>query len=226
MNLYMVKRLILKDWYLQRWAILGALAAGAITLVIIASGGKAAFILGLIAFVTVLIATGAQLAMATIVMERKEQTLSFVMSLPISYREYTAAKILGNLLIFLIPWIALVFSSFALIALAPAPGIPHGLVPYVALMSVEILMSTCLIAVVALITESQGWTIGAIMVGNLTLNGFGYYFAHIPSIAKGMGSPTVQWSPAASALLLAEFATIALMLGLTFFFQARKKDFL
>jgi ABC-2 type transport system permease protein len=224
MNYSMVKRLILKDWYLQRWVIAGSIAGGAISLGIILSRGKAAFMLGVIALVTVLIAVGAQLAMATIVLERKDQTLPFVMSLPISYREYTAAKILGNLFIFLIPWLALVLGSFATILYAP--GIPHGLVPFVAIMATEILVSTCLVATVALITESQNWTIGAIMVGNLALNGFGYYVAHIASIAKGLEGPSIGWSPQASALLLTECTAIVFLLCFTFFFQARKRDFL
>ena len=223
MSYIMVKRLILKDWYLQRWMILGALGGGAAALGIVATGAKAAFILGLVLLVSILIAIGAHLAVSTMVEERKNQTLAFVMSLPISYREYTAAKILGNLIIFLVLWLALVLGSLALLMLAPKS---HGLIPYAAIMATEILVSTCLIIAVALITESQGWTIGAIMVGNLALNGIGYWVAHIPSIAKGMEGSSIQWSPAASALLFGEFSAIALLLGFTFFFQARKKDFL
>jgi hypothetical protein len=93
-------------------------------------------------------------------------------------------------------------------------------------MSLEILLSTCLILAVALITESQGWAVAAIMVGNIAVNGIGYAVAHIAGVAKGMWGPTIQWSGAASAVLLAEFTTIALLLGVTFFVQARKKDFL
>jgi ABC-2 type transport system permease protein len=79
---------------------------------------------------------------------------------------------------------------------------------------------------VALITESQGWTVAAIMVGNLAVNGIGYVVAHIAGIAKGMWGSTIQWSGAASALLLGEFATIALLLGVTSFVQSKKKNFL
>jgi ABC-2 type transport system permease protein len=224
MNYSMVKRLILKDWYLQRWMILGSVFAGLVTMGITISGGKAAFVLGIIALVTVLIAIGAHLSVSTIVSERKEQTLAFVMSLPINYREYTTSKILGNLIIFLIPWLTLVLGSLAIVMFAP--GIPHGLASFVAIMSTEILVSTCLIIAVSVIGESQGWTIGAIMVGNLALNGIGYYVAHIPSIAKAMESPSIQWTPAASVLLVTEFAIIVLLLSLTFFFQSRKRDFL
>jgi len=224
MNYSMVKRLIFKDWYLQRWSIIAAIAGGAITLAIIVTGGKAGFLLGVIGLVTVLIAVGAQVAMATTVLERKEQTLPFVMSLPVSYREYTAAKIFAILSIFLLPWLTLVLGSLAILTLFPES--PRGLVPFVAIMATEILVSTCLVIAVAVTSESQGWTIGAIMVGNLALNAIGYYVAHIPSIARGMDGHTVQWSSAASVLLLGEFAMAVLLLGLTFLFQARRTDFL
>ncbi len=223
MNFAMVSRLILKDWYLQRWTLIGALAAGVVALGIIATGSKAAFMLGVILLGTVIVAFGAMLATSTLIEERKQQTLSFVMSLPISYREYTASKILGNLLIYLVPWLPLVIGSIALLMLSPKS---QGLIPFAVIMSVEMMVSTCMVVAVALISESQGWTIGAILVGNLALNGIGYWVAHIPSIAKGLEGSSIQWTPAASALLLGEFATIVLLLGFTFFCQSRKRDFL
>ncbi len=223
MNHAMVKQLVLKDWYLQRYTILAGLAGGVLSLGIIATGGNVAFFFGLILLITALIAVGAQLAIATTVTERKEQTLAFVMSLPISYREYTASKILGNLIIFLVPWTLMLTASLGLLLYAPKT---YGLVPYTTIMATEILVSTCLIIATALITESQGWTIGAVMVGNIAVNGVGYWVAHIGGIAKGMWGSSVQWSPAATVFLLGEFATIVLLLGLTFFVQSRKKDFL
>lgn len=224
MNYSMIKVLIFKDWYLQRWTVVASLLGGAIALGIVCIPGNVTFLLGLILLITVLIAVGAQLAIATMVQERKEQTLAFVMSLPISYREYTAAKLLGTLLIFMLPFLMLVIGSLALFALPH--GIPHGLLPFTVIMSTEILVSTCLVVSTALITESQGWTVGAIMVGNIAINIVGYFVAHVAGIAKGMGGATVSWSPAASTLLLSEFAVIAVLLALTFFLQSRKLDFL
>lgn len=224
MNYSMIKHLILKDWYLQRWMILSSLVGGAAALGIVCTGGKAAFMLGLILLIMVLIAVGAQLPVATMVHERKEQTLSFVMSLPISYREYTTAKILGTLAIFLIPWLVLVLGSLALFVVPH--GVSHGLLPYTAIMAVEILVGTCLTIAVALVTESQGWTVSAVMTGNLAFNVVGYAVAHLPGIARGMGSSSIMWSPTASAVLLTEFAVITLLLCLTFFLQSRKTDFI
>ncbi len=223
MNYAMVKRLIWKDWYLQRWAIVGCLAGGVASLGVIATGSKGGFYIGLLLLVTALIVIGAQLAGSTIVSERKEQTLAFAMSLPISYREYTLSKIAGNLLIFLVAWVPMVIGSLGLLLYSPKT---YGLVPYTAIMATEILVSTCFIIAVSLITESQSWMIAAIMIGNIALNVVGYLVAHIPSIAKGMEGSSIQWTPAASALLVSEFATIALLIGGTFFLQSRKKDFL
>jgi ABC-2 type transport system permease protein len=223
MNYAMVRRLILKDWYLQRWIILGCFAGGVVSLGVIAAGGKSGFFIGLLLLITSLIVIGGQLAASTIIAERKDQTLAFAMSLPISYREYTASKIVGNLLIFLVAWVPMLLCSLGLLLYTPKT---YGLVPYLAIMATEIFVTTCLTIAVSVITESQGWMIAAIMVGNLALNIVGYLVAHIQSIARGMEGSSIQWTPAASALLFAEFATIALLIGTTFFVQSRKKDFL
>ena len=224
MNLNMVKRLILKDWYLQRLPILLSLLGGAAALAILLFGGKAGFMLGLILLITVLVTTSAMLTINLTVLERKEQTLPFVMSLPISYREYTAAKLLGILGIFLIPWTLFIAASFAILALSPTKS--QGLIPYVGIMGTEILVSTCLITAVGLITESQGWAITAMMVGNEALNGVGYLVAHLDGVSRYMFGPVVRWTPMSAGLLIAEYAMIALMLGGTFLVQSRKKDFL
>ena len=222
MNYDMVKRLILKDWYMQRLPIALSILGGAASLAIVAKGGEAGFTLGIVLLVTALVTIGAMLGMNLTVLERKEQTLAFVMSLPVSYREYTAAKILGVLLIFLIPWTAIMAGSLVLVGFAPAI---RGLMPFIVIMGVEILANTCMIAAVGVVTESQGWTITTLMIGNIGLNVIGYGVAHIPSIGHGMFGPVVHWSSTASALLAAEIAAITLILGGTFLIQSRKKSF-
>jgi ABC-2 type transport system permease protein len=224
MNSSMVKRLILKDWYLQRLPIALSVLGGIAAMAILILGGKAGFTMGLILLVTVLVASSAISTTNLTVLERKEQTLPFLMSLPISFREYTAAKLIAILVVFLIPWSVSMGASFAVLALAPTHS--QGLIPYVAIMGSEMLMSTCFIAAVGLITESQGWTITAVMIGNLAINGIGYLVAHIDGVSRYMFGPVARWTTTASALLIAEYALMALMLGGTFLVQSRKKDFL
>jgi ABC-type Na+ efflux pump permease subunit len=224
MNYSMVKRLILKDWYLHRIPIAASLLGGIGALGIVCLGGQLAFTAGLVLLLTALIAVGSHLAISTMVNERKDQTLAFVMSLPVSHAEYTLSKLAGTLLIFLFPYTVLVLGSLALFAIPH--GIPHGLLPFTTIMAVEVLLNTCLMMSVAMATESQGWTVASIIVGNICINIVGFVVAHLPGIASGLSGASVSWSSTASVSLLVEFAIIALMLGMTFFFQSRKRDFL
>jgi hypothetical protein len=59
----------------------------------------------------------------------------------------------------------------------------------------------------------------------LGVNGIGWWIVRFPDIGGAMTSPAIRWSSTATALLMAEFAVIAVMLATTFFVQARKKDF-
>jgi hypothetical protein len=79
---------------------------------------------------------------------------------------------------------------------------------------------------VAIVSESKGWTIGAIMAGNLALNVVGYFVAHIPGIGGGLWKKAIYWNPAATIALAIEFGLIAVMLGAAFFLQSRKRDFI
>jgi ABC-2 type transport system permease protein len=224
-NIAMVCRLIWKDWYLNRAGLLAGLIGGLATLALVAAmrGSELALIMGIIVFVTILVGMGA-LVMISAANERKQLTLPFVMSLPISYREYTTSKIAGGMLIFLALWIPLIGAAVGMIL--GTAVIPHGVIPFVLIMAVEILMSTCLITVIAVTTESHNWTVASAQVGAISLNGIGWSIVRLPGIGGLMKSPTVRWSGTATALLMGELTLIVLMLAFAFFVQARKRDFL
>jgi ABC-2 type transport system permease protein len=223
MNYAIVRRLVLKDWYLNRWMILAAVPLGLGSLAIVLIGNMVSFLLSIILLCMVIIGVGSQLAIVTTVYERKEQTLAFVMSLPISWREYTAAKILANLIIFLIPWLVITAGALGVLCL---PGAMHGLIPFTAIMAAEILVTTCLSIAAGLITESQAGTTVAILCSSLGLNILGYTFAHLRGISTYMWGTRVHWSPTAWIVLSAELLMVPLLLGLSFFIQFRKTDFL
>jgi hypothetical protein len=219
----MVKTLILKDWYFQRVPILLAFAGGAVSLGIVCIGGQAAFTIGLILLVTVMVMISAMTTMGNVLGERENQTLAFAMTLPISYLEYTTSKILGNLLIFVPFWLTMLAGSLALIVISP---VIHGFFAFAIIMAVEILLSTCLMLVVALVTESKGWSIGIMVTGNVALNLVGYLVAHLPGIKEGIFGTQIYWTPTATICLSVEFALIALLIGGAFHIQSRKKDFI
>jgi len=225
MNTFMVKRLILKDWYLKRALLVAAIITGLLTLagVAAAKGTQIAMILGVVVLATILIGMGAVI-MSSMVNERKQQTLPFVMSLPVSYLEYTTSKLVGSLLIFSVLWLVLLLGMIATILITPS--FSPGLIPFIVIMSVEVLMSTCLIAAVSVTTESQGWTIGVAQIGGLALNAVGFSIVRLPGIGHTMRGPTIRWSTTSILLLLIEFGAIALMIGIAFFIQSKKRDFI
>lgn len=220
----MIRRLVFKDWYFMRWAIASYLALGGVALFLVSNGGEGSFYAGCILLFTVLISLGIHLAMLTVVEERTQQTLPFVMSLPISARDYTMAKVLANLLIFLVPWATMLIGALGVIAGRAA--IEDGLIPYTVIILTWILVGYILILAVALVSESQVWAIAAMVVSNLAFQAVLYGVSHVPSIAATMKGDVAVWSPAAVGLLLAELAAVALLLGLTFFLQSRKTDFI
>lgn len=224
MNATIVRRLILKDWYFQRWTIVTYIAIGAVALFFTATGGEGSFFAGSILLITTLISLGIHLTMVSVVNERAEHTLPFVMSLPISVSDYTTAKILANVLIFLVPWTTLLIGTIGVILWRGA--VSDGLVPFAVLLILQILASYCLLLAVALVSESQTWTIVTIVATNLFFQGFMYWVSHTPAIAQHMKSPTVYWSGAAIAVAFAEIAAVVLLLAATYVFQARKKDFI
>ena len=224
MDWIMIRRLILKDWYFNRGIIAAYLAAGMLALALIAFGEKAVFYSGSILLVTVLIAVGIHMTIVTVVQERKEKTLPFIMSLPISSMEYTTAKILTNLLIFLLPWCALLIGT--ILVILSREYLQNGLIPYVSILLSEILVAWSLILAVAIITESEGWTIFAMVICNLFFNYFLYYLSNNPNMAEAMKEAAPVWSNYALGMLALEFTAILLILGVTFYLQKRKKDFL
>ncbi len=224
MNAGMVKRLIQKDWYFYRWPIAFYIGAGLACIAALGYGGEGAFYAGCVGLLTVLISVGIHLTMGTVMEERRNHTLAFIMSLPISPKEYTLAKILANMTIFGLAWGTLFVGAIAVIA--GRGTVPDGLIPFAAVILGEIFFGYCLTLCVAIVSESLGWTIGAMITANLLLQAVMYAVSHVPAVDRAMKTDAILWQQPVSGLLAAEFGAILLMLGLTFFLQARKTDFL
>lgn len=225
MNSFMIRKLVVKDWYFNRYILTAYLVGGIIALAVMFSGGTTLFTIGSILLVTAIISLGCHLVMGTVVQERKMQTLPFIMSLPVSITDYTVAKLVANISVFLGPWLILSISLLTLMS-ASAVGAP-GAVPLFTLMLVWMMITYLIMLATALVSESEGWTIVAMAVCNTA---FTFVFMGLNSV-EGIGGaltrqPEVVWTGASLGVLGGEGALIALILGLTFYFQSRKTDFL
>lgn len=221
LNTPVIKQLVYKDWYLNR-RLIATYIGGAIFALSIISLGDWQFYMGAILLMSMMIGLGNHQLGTTMINERKEQTLSFVMSLPVSPADYAMAKFLSNLAIFVVPWLILTALTTGVILLTP---LPDGFLTFALLVCVLILLNHCISWCVAMVTASEG-AILIIMIGlNCLLNPALYVIANFPEIGGYTQQPEFIWSDSATFVLLAQVLAIVLLLFSTMCICLRKKVF-
>ena len=223
MNTAMIRHLVAKDWHFQRGPIALAIGTGLASLGMLMANSSGLFYVGSVLLITVVISIGIYLAFMTVVQERTEGMLPFVMSLPIGVREYTAAKLTANMVLFFVPWLAMTIGAVAVI-LARAP-VQDGLLPFALLILLHLATGYMLTLCTALATGSPGWTIAVGGGANLFLQGFMYWVSHRPDVAATISGPVVVWTTSIRWLIVAELLVIAATLWVTWAWQSRRTDF-
>lgn len=215
-------KLVAKELHLYRWLLAGTVAAGVAGLLTAASG-ELGFNIGFLVWLTAVIALGVMLALFGVATERKEQSLLFVLSLPLSPAGYVRAKLLGLLLCFLLPWGALSAGALGLVVLTPA--IPDGLLPYGVLLCAFLLMNFSLVLCATLHIHSEAGMAGVIVLTNMLVTLFMMGVTRIPAIGQHMGAAAPVWNGAFWQVLAAEAAVTLLALTLPLLTAARRRDF-
>jgi len=217
------RKLIAKDFFLFRWLIVGATAAGLVGL-LIAAEGKVRFNIGMLAWLTTLVAYGVVLVMLAITSERKDRQLQFVLSLPLSHGDYIRIRVIGLLLCFIVPWAVLSVGAVTLIAVMP--NLPDGLLPFAVLMSGFFLANYSVVLCAALHTASEGVMTLVIIVTNMNITLFIFLIGGLPSLNDHLQGPVPVWNSTFWILLAAETATLLITLTLPYLIAARRRDFI
>lgn len=224
MNNRMIQILIQKDLRLVAAPVLCYFLAGLVSVGMMGVEKHAWFYGGSILLITSLIALGFHPPMATVVGERKEQTLAFVMSMPITPTDYTCSKLLANLVLFFVPWALLLTATIALIL--ARPSMPDGLIPFACILFGAIAASAVLILCIGIVSESLQWTIGTQIASNLAFQAVMYAASNAPAIKATINGELIDWNGAVVAFLGVELAIAAIALPVTLWLQSRKTDFL
>jgi hypothetical protein len=124
---------------------------------------------------------------------------------------------------FLAPWLALLISALVLITTRNL--LPHGAIPMLFIVALLPVVGFFIIFGAALVGESEGWGIAASLMCNSSYGVTWYLLTRVPSLTANWTGRVAVWSPAVLRVLSAELGLIVLSLGLTFFFQSRKHDF-
>ena len=221
MNTSVVAKLIKKDLDLSIWPVLGCLAlvffgAG----VIFVGTTRQTFVFGTMVMGPILVA--ALMANALLVNERRDQTLAFIMSLPVTNMDYTWAKLGYALPVYFIIW-GLSFALIeALIVISPAP--PAVIAAFALLYGGTMCVAVLTIAV-ALATGSRRLT-SAVTGGSGMLVGLGVaIFGRASGLAQGLSNKSFHWTPEVIGSLGGEALLAALMLAVLLYVQAHKTDF-
>lgn len=222
MNPKAIQILFLKDLFLSRWPLFGYLAGGLLSVLVTCLPGKGAEFTGFILMITVTIAAGIHLIGVLLLAESVDMTRTFVMSLPVSLLDYSIAKISVVLTTFLIPWLGM-FASLTVLTFVVPEAKPGGLA-YIALLFLFMLAGFCLQLATAVVTESVGWTIVVVVLGNVLLNLFLNRLNEDPVISELAKSEVLSWPPVVLQIMAIEAIVILVALGLAFMLQIRRRD--
>ena len=218
-----IPQLILKDWRLYRTQLWFSIGAGMIALGVVLRGGEGPIVAGTVWFFIALILVGSMLPISGIVNERKKQNLAFVMSLPVSSMQYTTAKLISTVGMFLVPWVTLLIAAVVLIETRSI--VPPGVIPIVLILAGMPFVGLCLMTGAALVGESEGWGIAANVACNSSYGLTWYFMSRIPALMADVKSPVPVWNSTVLKFLGIELGLIVLILGLTYYLQSRKRDF-
>ena len=221
MNHALMMRLIAKDWYLSRVPLTLIALAGTVATGLLYSGMKTAGLVGIISSLISLVFLSILIPQLTVVNERKQGNLAFVMSLPISSAEFTMSKVLGNLSAFVLLWAAIVGAVLGTIGLTPGAG---GVIPLGVIAALAPFVSFCLLLSVAIVTESELLAMVTMGATNVAYS-FWWFLFRLPGFEENLKSPVPVWSNTILLIVSGQIAVIVLSLALTFYLQSRKTDF-
>ena len=222
LNLPVIKQLIAKDWVLFQKQLAAYVTAGIFALCLLGLAKGWSFYLGSLMLIVVLVAAACFSISTSLLAERKEHTLAFMMTLPVTPLDFYLAKLLGNLVTFFVPFLVMFIGTIAVIAYTP---LPDGLIVFSSLVFGFVALAYALSLSVAMAVESEGWNTFAMIGSMVLINPFIMLLGQIPEISKYVQTESVVWSlPAVSILLVQITASIAVLVA-TGWVHCRKQAF-
>lgn len=219
----MIKLLVIKDWRIYQKQLAAYVVGLLVGLTLVGIGEPWSFYLGALLLLALLICAGAFAIQSSLLNERKEHTLSFVMSLPVTPMVYYWSKLIANVIIYLVPFAFVVAGTVFLVVFTP---LPDGLLVWSLLIYGFLAMTFFVSLGAALVVESEGWNTFAMIAPPTMLSPFIMGVGVIDAIGSHIKTNDIVWSLPALGILLAEFAVIASVIGVTSWIHRRKTSFL
>ncbi len=222
LNLPLVRLLVAKDWQLFQKQLAAYVLGGIVALCFIGLARPWAFYVGSLMLLIVMVAAACFAISTSLIVERKEHTLAFVMSLPVSPLDFTVAKLLGNLLTFGVPFLLILGGALGVVLFTP---LPDGLFVYALLIFAWLLFGYAISLSVAMSVESEGWATFA-MIGSMVLvNPYIMGLSQLPDVSRHIEKDAIHFSPTALLILGTLVALSVALIAATTWWHARKPAF-
>lgn len=222
LNTPVIRLLVAKDWQLFQKQLAFYVLAGIVALCLLGLARPWAFYMGSLTLIVVTVSVACFSISTSLMAERKEQTLAFVMSLPVSPLDFTVAKLVGNLITFGVPFVVIAGGTLAVVAFTP---LPDGLLVYSLLIFAYILFAYSVSLAVAMSVESEGWATFAMIASMTLINPYMMGLSQVAAIESTIRENAIVWSTPAVGILSGLVVGSLLVIGLTAWFHGRKPAF-
>lgn len=221
-NLPLIRLLVLKDWQLFEKQLAAYVAAGIVALCFLGMASAWTFYVGSLLLLIVMVAAACFSISNSLLIERKEHTLPFIMSLPVSPLDFYLSKLLGNLVTFAVPYVVLSLGALGVILYTP---LPDGLVVFAVLVFGHVLLAYSVSLAVAMTVESEGWNTFVMIASMVLINPLIMGIGQIPAIAEPIKTEAIVWSTPALAILAAQLVLSSAIVALSGWMHCRKQAF-
>ena len=215
MNTPVISRLVVKDLLLWRKMIMIFLAVGLASIAIVSGlyGRVPRLVFYNLGFTLLIAPTttlGIVLLMQTNVFEKAKSTQLFVMSLPVTRTDFKIAKLLVNLPIFTLAWLAT--TAVAFYFMFGLRVLPTGAIPFMTMVFLGIYVAYLGILCVSLLSQSLGVTIIGILFFEVLTSAYLWVIVFLKPIGDHILSFDIVWnSTVLTILTLQIIAGIALV---------------
>lgn len=216
-----ITQLIRKDIDLNKKFIGPVTVAGLFSIALTAFSDVGYFV-GSLLFITTLVAFGIMLVMYGLAQEREKQIHLFVLSLPVTARDYYVSKVVSTVLCFLAPWF--VCAVAVVLSILTLDSVPDGSLAYAVVMLLYFVCNFCLFLGIVLSTLSEKVMIAAIIGTNICITLSLQLFTRVPALGDALEVDHIVWSPVVSMIVLCELLFCVLCLWTALYLRERNKD--
>ena len=219
----MIKRLILKEFQMYQKQFAAYVIGLLIGLTLIGMAKTWAFYAGGMILLVLLICVGGFAIQSSLLNERREHTLTFMMSLPLTPMTFFWSKVLANLVLYLVPFTIVLAGTAFLVLFTP---LPDGILIWSFLIYGFLATNFFISLAAALVLESEGWNIFVQIAVSTFVGPFMVFIGTIDAIGKKIQSNEIVLSQEALGIFALELTIMALALVFARRVYRRKDSFL